>query len=176
MEKETIKSYFIGLSDEDREGLLTELEQVHQKATGPQCQRMRRYLLDNKQGCCAHCGHSKYVKFGIDKGSQRYKCKSCNRSFTEYTGTWMAGIHSKDKIDGYLQLMVEEQSLDKIKDKLQINKKTAFDWRHKVLSSIQESDKDDFTGITESDETFFLYSEKGAVEKLAQEQEMIAFR
>ena len=162
MEKETIKSYFIGLSDEDREGLLTELEQVHQKATGPQCQRMRRYLLDNKQGCCAHCGHSKYVKFGIDKGSQRYKCKSCNRSFTEYTGTWMAGIHSKDKIDGYLQLMVEEQSLDKIKDKLQINKKTAFDWRHKVLSSIQESDKDDFTGITESDETFFLYSEKGS--------------
>ncbi len=38
-------------------------------------------------GCCAHCGH---VKFGIDKGSQRYKCKSCKRSFTEYTGTWFS--------------------------------------------------------------------------------------
>ena len=44
---------------------------------------------------------------------------------------------------------------------LSINKKTAFDWRHKVLASLTENDKDDFTGITESDETFFLNSEKG---------------
>lgn len=57
--------------------------------------------------------------------------------------------------------MLEEKSLDKIKVALSINKKTAFDWRHKVLASLSENDKDDFTGITESDETFFLNSEKG---------------
>ena len=161
MEKEAIKSYFTGLSEESQKSLLKELERVHEKESAPQCQQLRRHLLDNRQGRCAHCGHSKYVKFGVDKGSQRYKCKSCNRSFTEYTGTWMAGIHKKDKIDSYLQLMLEEQSLDKIKVNLQINKKTAFDWRHKILASIQDSDKGDFTGITESDETFFLHSDKG---------------
>ncbi len=151
----------MGLSTEDQENLLRELEQVKDEHFLPKCQQMRRHLLNNKQGCCAHCGHSKYVKFGIDKGAQRYKCKSCNRSFTEYTGTWMAGIHKKDKIDDYLQLMAKEQSLDKIKEKLHINKKTAFDWRHKVLSSFDDNDTDSFTGITESDETFFLHSEKG---------------
>jgi len=83
------------------------------------------------------------------------------RSFTEHSGTWMAGIHRKDKIEGYLRLMVDEQSLDKIKESLSINKKTAFDWRHKILASLSETDKDGFTGITESDETFFLRSEKG---------------
>ena len=57
--------------------------------------------------------------------------------------------------------MVQEQSLDKIKVKLAINKKTAFDWRHKILSSTSEVDDDGFTGITESDETFFLHSSKG---------------
>ena len=127
----------------------------------PKSQESRRHLLDNKLGCCAHCGHTKYVKFGVDKGSQRYKCKSCKRSFTEYTGTWMAGLHKKDKIDQYLALMHQEKSLDKIKEALSINKKTAFDWRHKILSALQDTDNEGFTGITESDETFFLISEKG---------------
>ena len=58
-------------------------------------------------------------------------------------------------------LMSEEKSLDKIKDHLSINKKTAFDWRHKILVSLSDVDKGNFTDITESDETFFLQSEKG---------------
>lgn len=73
----------------------------------------------------------------------------------------MSRIHHKDKIDDYLQLMVKEKSLDKIKESLSINKKTAFDWHHKILDSLSKRDKDDFTGITESDETSFLKSEKG---------------
>lgn len=158
MEKSAVKSYLEGLSREELEELLNSLSQKEALA---KYQHSRRELLNNKQGCCAHCGHTKYVKFGKDKGSQRYKCKSCKRSFTEYSGTWMTGLHHKDKIDAYLQLMLEEQSLDKIKALLKINKKTAFDWRHKILSSIEDSDKSGFTGITESDETFFLHSEKG---------------
>ena len=118
-------------------------------------------MLNNRQGFCPHCGENKYVKFGFKSNSQRYKCKSCKRSFTEYSGTWMSGIHHKDKLDDYLGLVLEEKSLDKIKVALSINKKTAFDWRHKVLASLSEKDKDDFKGITESDETFFLSSEKG---------------
>lgn len=150
------------LSAEDQVSLLTELQAASElEKLSPHCQKLRRAILDNKQGCCAHCGHGKYVKFGMDKGSQRYKCKSCNRSFTEYTGTWMAGIRRKEKIDDYMQLMLEEKSLDKIKVALSINKKTAFDWRHKILASIEDTNKGGFTGITESDETFFLQSDKG---------------
>ncbi|MGB7395260.1 MAG: IS1595 family transposase, partial [Pricia sp.] len=66
-----------------------------------------------------------------------------------------------DKIADYLKLMIEEKSLDKIVSALGINKKTAFDWRHKILASLDGEGGDDFTGITESDETFFLRSEKG---------------
>jgi len=70
-------------------------------------------------------------------------------------GTWMAGLQKRDKIDDYLVLMHQEKSLDRIKEALSINKKTAFDWRHKILAALQDDDDDDFTGITESDETFF---------------------
>jgi len=56
--------------------------------------------------------------------------------------------------------MEEELSLDKMKNSLQINKKTAFDWRHKILSACEQQNSDSFNGITESDETFIPYSEK----------------
>lgn len=121
----------------------------------------RKKLFDNKQIGCPHCKSSKYVKYGIDKGSQRYKCKDCGKSFTEFTGTWMANIKKKDLLLLYFKEIENESSLDKITKLLSISKQTAFDWRHKILSSIQDSDKDDFKGITESDETFFLRSEKG---------------
>lgn len=162
MDIQEIKSALLKLSKSDRQQVIASVQYSEVEAQQlNRCQESRRELLNNKQGLCPHCGHNKYVKFGFKSKSQRYKCKSCNRSFTEYTGTWIAGIHHKDKLDDYLVLMLEEQSLDKIKVALSINKKTAFDWRHKVLASLSEKDTDDFTGITESDETFFLNSEKG---------------
>ena len=71
-------------------------------------------------------------------------------------------MHKKDKIDAYLALMIEENSLDTIRDTLKINKKTAFDWRHKILSSLSDPDQTNFSGITKSDETVFLNSKKGS--------------
>ncbi len=161
LSKESIKTYLLTLPEQEQTEFIVELNGLISLSKKPKSRLSRRNILNNKQGSCPHCGHSKYVKYGIDKGSQRYKCKSCKRNFTEYTGTWMAGIHKKDKIDEYLVLMLKEKSLDKIKGELYINKKTAFDWRHKILSSLAETEKDFFTGITESDETFMLFSEKG---------------
>ena len=162
MDISELKSELLSLSLLDRQRLIAEVQLKDKKELDIYgCQESRRELLNNKQGVCPHCGHNKYVKFGFKSKSQRYKCKSCNRSFTEYSGTWMAGIHSKEKLDDYLGLMMEEKSLDKIKFALSINKKTAFDWRHKILASLLDIDKDNFIGITESDETFFLNSEKG---------------
>ena len=157
-----IKSELLKLSLNDRQRVISEVQnQGNESQQVNLCQKSRRDLLNNKQGVCPHCNHNKYIKFGSKSNLQRYKCKSCNRSFTEYSGTWIAGIHHKEKLDDYLGLMLEEKSLDVIKNILTINKKTAFDWRHKVLSSLSRNDKDQFTGITESDETFFLDSRKG---------------
>jgi len=121
----------------------------------------RKDQILNKQIGCPHCESKKHYRYGMDKGSQRFKCRTCNKTFTEYTGTWIAGLHKKELINDYVELMHQQLSLDKIKNALCINKKTAFDWRHKILSSFRDIDEGKFTGITESDETFFLSSEKG---------------
>lgn len=118
--------------------------------------------LLNKQVGCPHCESFSYYRYGKDKGSVRFKCKGCKRTFTEHTGTWMAGIHKKELLNSYLELIHQEKSLDKITKELCINKKTAFDWRHKLLSSLEKVEEVKFGGIVESDETFFLHSEKGS--------------
>ena len=50
--------------------------------------------------------------------------------------------------------------MDKIKIALNINKKTAFDWRYKINAFIENVDNNLFEGITESDETFFYILKK----------------
>ncbi len=161
MDKIQIKEALLSLSQEERAVLLSEIERdADLHSTNLLGQRRER--LNNKIGSCPHCSSKKYRKHGKDKGSQRYYCSSCKKTFTEYTGTWLAGIHKKELVTDYLKLMEQELSLDKIKDNLCINKKTAFDWRHKILSGLENTDQGCFKGITESDDTFFLYSSKGS--------------
>ena len=121
----------------------------------------RSKALINKTEKCPHCGGVHYYRYGKFKDSQRFKCKDCGKTFCEYTGTWLQGIHKKELVEDYLVLMVEQTSLDKTSKKLKINKKTALDWRHKILSSFEQNTGDEFEGVVESDETFFEHSEKG---------------
>ena len=119
----------------------------------------RRQFLD-KQSCCPWCESKKYCRYGTDKGIQRFRCKECRRTFTEHSGTWLDGLHKKEQVVAYIELMIEGKSLDKISATLGINKKTAFDWRHKILSSLTQDNGDAMNGIVESDETFFEESDK----------------
>ncbi len=161
MRNNDIKKYFKNLSPDKQKDLLSELQNL-KDGSEFELLEIRIKQLDNKQATCPRCGSIKYVKNGSSKGVKRYKCKSCKRSFTAFTGTWLAHIHKKDLLVPYLKLMKLDLSLDKIKKQLKINKKTALDWRHKISASVSEIENDVFTGITESDETFFLHSNKGS--------------
>ncbi len=161
MELSSVKEYFVSLSANAQNSLLTELQGLKDVSDYGLLER-HESQLDNKQGVCPYCESLHYKKNGKDKKVQKYKCLQCNRSFTAYTGTWMAHIHKKDLLIPYLKLMKQGLSLDKIKTELKINKKTAFDWRHKINASISSIEDEPFRGITESDETFFLHSEKGS--------------
>ena len=158
MDYQQILSAIRILPIEEQSKLIIELTKV---STKEDYKIVRQDKLSNKQIGCPHCNSLKFYKYGKDKGSLRFKCKECNRTFTEFTGTWLAGLHKKEIVNEYLELMYQEKSLDKIKTALCINKKTAFDWRHKILSSFEDVEKKDFNGIVESDETFFQQSEKG---------------
>ena len=149
------------LPREEQLQLVVSLTQSHKTDVHSEVLHGRCNALINKQEKCPHCGGTHYYRYGYWKDTQRFKCKDCGKTFCEYTGTWLQGIHKKELVSDYLTLMIEHTSLDKTRKQLGINKKTAFDWRHKVLASFEQNTGDEFDGIVESDETFFEHSEKG---------------
>jgi len=111
---------------------------------------------------CPYCHGLQLVKNGRHKGHPRYKCKSCKRNFNAHTGTAFQGIKKSEKFDQYKTIMFEEGliPLKKIAKRVGISIQTAFDWRHKILSTLKPKEVD-FSGITEMDDVWFLYSQKG---------------
>ncbi|MEK4671245.1 IS1595 family transposase [Niallia sp. FSL R7-0271] len=124
----------------------------------------------HKEGyTCTHCHSNNAVRFGkysVKVGMktmerQRYRCKDCRKTFTDVTNTPLYRIHLPHKWLDFVQCMIEGYSLRKASDMIGVHFVTVFYWRHKLLSALKQMDFEQFSGIVEVDETYFLYSEKG---------------
>jgi len=111
---------------------------------------------------CPHCDSENFIKHSKYKSVQRFKCKSCNRTFLPTTGTLVHNIKKKDKFSEYSDFLKNEglKSIAYMSEKIGISIPTAFDWRHRILSSIPKK-KEKFEGQTQMDDLWFLYSQKG---------------
>ena len=127
---------------------------------------------------CPRCqSHStiRHGKFSKTSDRQRYKCKSCGRTFTDLTGTPLAYVKKPTKLwDEVARRMREGRTCRQIAKELDIAVSTAFKWRHKILSSLRV--RTDLSvvlgGIVEADETFFRRSYKGSHFKSPKDEEI----
>jgi len=110
---------------------------------------------------CPHCASKEVVRYGKSKGKQRYKCKTCEKYFNDFTGTPMAYTHKPELWLKYMNCMIKGMSLRESAKILKVSHVTLFYWRHKILSGIKQIENKVFRDIVEADETYFLYSEKG---------------
>ena len=112
---------------------------------------------------CPICGKKHIQKFGSSSGIQRYRCKDCGKTFTEYTKTvFFSTKKDYDTWFKYIELMMTGLSLAKIAPKCGISVLTAFRWRHKILNAIKKQFQNTtVSGVVEADETFLLESHKG---------------
>lgn len=122
---------------------------------------VRREVKDQRPTTCPYCKSENFIGYGKYRDGKRYKCKICNRTFTDLTGTSVSHIHKKNKWGKYLECMANGMSLRETAKEAEISYRTAFLWRHKILGSFQGIGCSKLEGIVESDETFFLFSEKG---------------
>lgn len=122
---------------------------------------LHKHTIIDKGLYCSHCDSSDVVKYGKYKLGHRYKCKTCSKTFSSFTGTIAHGLHDKQKLKQYLYYMLNGYSLRKISFEMDICLKTSFDWRHKILSGLNTVSNQRMSGVVEADETFFLNSNKG---------------
>lgn len=110
---------------------------------------------------CPHCAGIALHRWGKSCGLQRYRCRSCNRTFNALTRTPLAGLRHKAKWLDYEQALVQGLSIRKAATRCGIAKNTSFKWRHRFLRAPAKQQPPRMSGIAEADETFFLESFKG---------------
>ncbi|CAI3667515.1 IS1595 family transposase [Clostridium neonatale] len=93
---------------------------------------------------CPNCNGKSYIKFGKYKGIQRYKCKECEKTFSKTTkALWRYSKKDPEKWIEFMELMLQKISLRACSKILEINIRTAFIWRHKVMHGMLQEIMDD---------------------------------
>lgn len=89
--------------------------------------------------CCPHCKSILFIKYGFNKGKQKYYCKDCKKIFSSTTDTpynhsfcnyliWKKFIHCE-----ILGLSLNEEKLE-----IRKSKTTCFNMRHKLYKAIED--------------------------------------
>jgi transposase-like protein len=110
---------------------------------------------------CPHCGDFAIGAWGRANGMPRYRCKACRKTFTPLTGTPLSGLHYKDRWIDQTRALISGESIAKAAERCAIDHTTAFRWRHRFLSALNQDKPKSLSGIVEADETFILQSFKG---------------
>lgn len=155
-----IKKLYDSLNAKEQEDLLEAL--IREKKVGDLFEKEIAELQENKIHTCPHCQSEKIMGWGSQNGKPRYKCSSCKKTFNPLTGTAISSIKKLSLFKSYIHHMDNESSLRKAAKELGISLKTSFIWRHKILAALEDDDKTKMDGIVETDEAFFLISEKGS--------------
>lgn len=112
---------------------------------------------------CPYCHSKRIIKNGFDLFlNQKYICKVCKKYFNDTTGEVIHGIHDKNKWLKHIDLLLNGNflTIQKMAKELNMNHKTAFRWRHKILTAIQMHVKK-FDGMVEMDDLHYNFSQKG---------------
>jgi len=145
------------LSDDQVDELL---ESLHLRKDANAVSRLITARLTEQHGC-PHCHGTDVVKNGKARGTQRFICRSCHKSFTPLTGTPLHRLRNKDKLLDNAACMIDGLSIRKTAARLGFTVDKTFRWRHKFLDFIRLQQPAGMTGIVEADETMFPLSFKG---------------
>lgn len=157
-----ILDIFKGLPFSEKERTLSVLEAEWEGRDGL-INELGNQLVQSRKGTqvCPHCQSEKTMRRGVVKGVEKFTCNECKKHFRGSYGTALFRIRRKDKWQAYLRLMEQGYSIKKAAKELGISIQTSFDWRHKILASLQSTLPVKLGGIVECDEFQLTESSKG---------------
>lgn len=160
---EDIKVLFSKLPASVQSGLLNDLLAEHELKGQVLVEAQDAVLEKRKKKPCPHCGSEHVYKRGKQNGVQMYQCRSesCKKWYSETTGTPLAYIKLKPKWQAYLRCMEQGKSIKATAKEVGICIQTSFDWRHKILSALNEYVPEKMTDVIECDELELAVNNKG---------------
>jgi transposase-like protein len=111
---------------------------------------------------CPHCHGRRVIRWGCFSGRQRYRCDTCERTFSDLTGTALAYSKRLSSWRDYLLRFRTAEPLRRTAAALEIHVSTAFRWRHRVLASSRQVEAQmQLRGNIEMCDVLFALSRKG---------------
>jgi transposase-like protein len=110
---------------------------------------------------CPHCKSERLVRNGMANALQRYKCRTCGKTFNALTGTPLARLRHKGKWLEHTRALADGLTVHRAAELLGVAPSTAFRWRHRFLTVPRGVKPACLAGVAEMDETYFLESYKG---------------
>ena len=156
----TFSDYFKSLPEDGRQAIIDELTQIllneNKEAT------LQSFSEKKESVSCPSCSSNKISGNGKQKGVQRYVCRSCKKYFRDTTGLLTHNMKKSALVSKYMYNLLMGYSIRKCAKETGICIQTSFDWRHKIIGSLNAQRPSSFEGIVESDDIFFLESSKGS--------------
>ncbi|BDY05413.1 IS1595 family transposase [Ferrimonas sp. YFM] len=118
-------------------------------------------LIENHPKDCPHCHEEALRPWGSSHGLPRFRCRACGKTSNPLTGTPLARLRMRERWLEYALCLNDGLTVRRAAAQCQVNKNTAFLWRHRFLKLIADMRPEKEHGIVEADETFFLKSYKG---------------
>lgn len=152
---------FKNLNLVEQELVISKLIQEHELKM-PLIEKANLEVLQlEERKACPHCQSKNICKRGIQNNNRMYSCKDCKKWYSQNTGTPLWDIKLKSKWPKYVRCMSEGYSLRKSAKEVGICLQTSFDWRHKILASLNSLVPEKLTGVIECDELELAINNKG---------------
>jgi transposase-like protein len=158
---EDIKKGFQGLPGIHQEQLLDELLKDFENRGQVLENAIQEIKISRTKKPCPHCSSETVYKRGKQNGVQMYQCRVCSKWYSETTGTPLWDIKLKNKWQGFLRCFDRGMSIKKISEELDICIQTSFDWRHKLLSTLNTFVPEKLSNVVECDELELSLNQKG---------------
>ena len=134
-----IKSDILNLTNEQQINLLNYISEI--LSLSPVSIQDCREARFSKGKICPHCESHNICKYGTSSGKQRYKCKSCRRTFTDFSKS----VISESKLPlkywlEYAKCMILGFSIRRAAEHIEVCVKTSFYMRHRILDAIRLRD------------------------------------
>ena len=102
---------------------------------------------------CPSCEGERCYRWGHQAGLQRFRCRSCGRTFTATSGTPLARLRLKEHWLTYCEALRTGLTVRASASLCGVDKNTRFRWRHRFLTLPSTAKASHLQGIVEADET-----------------------
>lgn len=120
---------------------------------------------------CPNCGSFKVIKKGSQGRTHRYFCNSCEKNFSDFTGTEFAKCHVPIGVVFYIMMNLDKKSSKLISEEIGYSRQTVYRISNLIRDSLLKNHENPkIDGKIEIDEMYISAGNKG-IKKNFQEKE-----